>query len=53
MPPGIYLLLVFDGSEGGAQATWDYLHVPDPPLDPSPGELHELITGVGSVFPPL
>ncbi|HEX8207178.1 MAG TPA: hypothetical protein VF587_14040 [Solirubrobacteraceae bacterium] len=26
-PPGLYLVLVFDGSEGGQHATWDYVHV--------------------------
>lgn len=27
MPPGVYLLLIFDGSEGGTHYTWDYFHV--------------------------
>ena len=27
-PPGLYLVLIFDGSEGGSHATWDYVHVP-------------------------
>ena len=31
-PPGLYLVLVFDGSEGGQHATWDYVHVPFGPL---------------------
>lgn len=26
-PPGLYLALIFDGSEGGSHATWDYVHV--------------------------
>jgi len=26
-PPGLYMVLTFDGSEGGAHNTWDYLHV--------------------------
>lgn len=26
-PPGLYFVLVFDGSEGGAHTTWDYLQV--------------------------
>lgn len=30
VPPGVYLILIFDGSEGGAHNTWDYLHVPGP-----------------------
>lgn len=30
--PGIYLVLTFDGSEGGAHNTWDYLRV----LRPAP-----------------
>jgi hypothetical protein len=25
--PGVYLVLIFDGSEGGYHNTWDYLHV--------------------------
>lgn len=28
-PPGMYMVLVFDGDEGGAHNTWDYLHVTD------------------------
>ena len=27
MPPGLYLILIFDGSEGGVHYTWDYFHV--------------------------
>lgn len=27
VPPGIYLVLIFDGSEGGWHSTWDYFHV--------------------------
>jgi hypothetical protein len=30
-PPGIYFVLIFDGSEGGAHTTWDYLQVPGEP----------------------
>lgn len=30
VPPGVYLVLIFDGSEGGAHSTWDYLHVAGP-----------------------
>jgi hypothetical protein len=26
-PPGIYLVLMFDGSEGGTHSTWDYVQV--------------------------
>ena len=26
-PPGLYMVLIFDGEEGGAHNTWDYLHV--------------------------
>lgn len=28
-PPGLHLVLVFDGEEGGAHNTWEYLHVID------------------------
>lgn len=28
-PPGVYLVLIFDGSEGGAHNSWEYLHVLD------------------------
>jgi hypothetical protein len=28
--PGLYMVLIFDGGEGGAHNTWDYLHVIDP-----------------------
>lgn len=28
-PPGLYMVLIFDGGEGGAHNTWDYLHVID------------------------
>ena|SRR5215210_1499837 len=27
VPPGVYLVLIFDGSEGGTHSTWDYFHV--------------------------
>lgn len=26
-PPGLYLVLIFDGTEGGNHNTWEYLHV--------------------------
>lgn len=26
-PPGLYMVLIWDGGEGGAHNTWDYLHV--------------------------
>jgi len=26
-PDGLYMVLIFDGEEGGAHNTWDYLHV--------------------------
>jgi hypothetical protein len=52
-PPGIYLLLIFDGSEGGEHATFDYLHVPDPPLSAEHGELHEVLAALARVLPPL
>lgn len=29
-PPGVYMVLIFDGEEGGAHNTWDYVHVIDP-----------------------
>jgi hypothetical protein len=29
VPPGLYMVLIFDGGEGGAHSTWDYLHVID------------------------
>ena len=29
-PPGVYLVLIFDGGEGGAHSTWEYLHVVEP-----------------------
>lgn len=28
-PDGLYMVLIFDGGEGGAHNTWDYLHVID------------------------
>lgn len=28
--PGLYMVLIFDGEEGGAHNTWDYLHVLGP-----------------------
>jgi hypothetical protein len=34
-PPGIYLVLVFDGSEAGWHTTWDYVQVPSRPT-PAP-----------------
>lgn len=32
-PPGVYLVLIFDGSEGGVHYTWDYFHVAGPALE--------------------
>ena len=29
-PPGVYMVLIFDGAEGGAHNTWEYLHIIDP-----------------------
>jgi hypothetical protein len=29
-PPGIYLVLIYDGSEGGTHATWDYVQIRGP-----------------------
>ncbi len=52
-PPGIYLLLIFDGGEAGQHAAFDYLHVPDPPLSTEHGELHEVLAAFANVFPPL
>jgi hypothetical protein len=34
-PPGIYFVLVFDGSEGGAHTTWDLVQVPGRPPPPA------------------
>jgi hypothetical protein len=31
VPPGVYLVLIFDGSELGQHTTWDYYHVIGPP----------------------
>jgi hypothetical protein len=28
-PPGLYMVLIWDGGEGGAHNTWHYLHVTD------------------------
>lgn len=28
-PPGLYMVLIWDGGEGGSHNTWDYLHVVD------------------------
>jgi hypothetical protein len=30
MPPGLYLILVYDGGEGGQHYTWDYFHLLGP-----------------------
>jgi hypothetical protein len=37
MPPGLYMVLVWDGEEGGAHNTWGYLHVLDPDDETSGG----------------
>jgi hypothetical protein len=29
-PPGLYAVLIFDGTEGGAHNTWEYQHVVEP-----------------------
>jgi hypothetical protein len=44
VPPGVYLVLIFDGSEGGQHKTWDYFHVLGPPpetLEPASREARE------------
>jgi hypothetical protein len=30
VPPGVYVVLIFDGSEAGFHNTWDYIHVGGP-----------------------
>ncbi len=30
IPPGVYLVLIFDGGEGGSHNTWDLFHVTGP-----------------------
>ena len=39
-PPGIYFVLVFDGSEGGAHTTWDYVQVRGRPKAQTEGAQH-------------
>ena len=36
-PPGLYMVLILDGGEGGAHNTWDYLHVTDWNAPSTPG----------------
>lgn len=36
-PPGLYMVLIWDGEEGGAHNTWDYLHVTDSDEADEPG----------------
>jgi hypothetical protein len=53
-PPGVYLALVFDGSEGGTHATWDHVQVIDPRTlddDASAGALHVELARLRDVFP--
>ena len=54
-PPGIYVVLVFDGSEGGAHATWDHVQVVEPGLEsvPEAGRLHLELAMLRDVLPPL
>lgn len=33
-PPGVYLVLILDGTEGGTHATWAYYHVLGRPPEP-------------------
>jgi hypothetical protein len=36
-PPGLYFVLIFDGEEGGAHTTWDYVQVGGrPSAEPAP-----------------
>ncbi len=53
--PGVHLLLVLDGSEGGTHGTWDYVHVVDPGAgrDTDAGALHVELALVRDVLPPL
>ena len=37
-PPGVYLVLIFDGEEGGAHNTWDLFHVIGPARREAPTE---------------
>lgn len=56
-PPGLYLVLVFDGSEGGTHATWDYVHVPGDGHDDAHAAVdagvHPVLRALLEVFPPL
>lgn len=54
-PPGIYVALIFDGSEGGQHATWDHVQViarGDGSV-PEAGRLHLQLAMLRDVFPPL
>lgn len=44
--PGLYMVLIFDGGEGGAHSTWDYLHVVDSER-PAPGVVGRTSTSAG------
>jgi hypothetical protein len=35
IPPGLYMILIYDGSEGGAHYTWDYFHLLGPAQRPA------------------
>lgn len=37
VPPGLYLVLIFDGTEGGQHKTWEYYHVLGPPATTGAG----------------
>ncbi|HEV2811982.1 MAG TPA: hypothetical protein VGW10_01915 [Solirubrobacteraceae bacterium] len=54
-PHGIYVVLIFDGSEGGTHATWDHVQVVDPATGSVPvgGRLHLELSLVRDVFPPM
>ena len=46
--PGLYMVLIFDGGEGGAHNTWDYLHVTDWDELNQPGVVAARDTGAGA-----
>ncbi len=49
---GLYLVMIFDGSEGGQHYTWDYFHVlgPSPQSSSEPGPIRE---GDSDIVPAL
>jgi hypothetical protein len=50
--PGVYIVLIFDGTEGGSHKTWDYYQVLGPPPSARAAREHDSDRAAASTSPP-